>query len=99
MLRFCSSRVSLPANPGCVQLGLSCGVLVAKDDGIEMEGVIKEVYQGGNFLVETADGLQIKGHLAGRLRRYRIRVVLGDRVTVVVSPYDVTRGRITFRHK
>ena len=79
---------------------------MASDDLIELEGVIKEVYQGGNFLVEaqmgngnTTQPLEVKAHLAGRLRRYRIRVVLGDRVTVAVSPYDLTKGRITFRHK
>jgi translation initiation factor IF-1 len=71
---------------------------MASDDLIELEGVIKEVYQVGNFLVDTKVG-DVKAHLAGRLRRYRIRVVLGDRVTVAVSPYDLTKGRITFRHK
>ena len=71
---------------------------MASDDLIELEGVVKEVYQGGNFLVETKVG-NVKAHLAGRLRRYRIRVVLGDRVTVAVSPYDLGKGRITFRHK
>lgn len=71
-------------------------------DVIEFEGVIKEVYQGGNFLVEVEyEGvkLDVKAHLAGRLRRFRIRVVLGDKVKVEVSRYDVTKGRITFRHK
>ncbi len=72
---------------------------MASDDLIELEGVVKEVYQGGNFLVETDNGHQVKAHLAGRLRRYRIRVVLGDKVTVAVSPYDLGKGRITFRHK
>ena len=72
---------------------------MASDDLIELEGVVKEVYQGGNFLVETDNGPQVKAHLAGRLRRYRIRVVLGDKVTVAVSPYDLGKGRITFRHK
>ena len=79
---------------------------MASDDLIELEGVVKEVYQGGNFLVEAKMGqgqnaqpIEVKAHLAGRLRRYRIRVVLGDRVTVAVSPYDLTKGRITFRHK
>ncbi|MDG1484499.1 MAG: translation initiation factor IF-1 [Myxococcota bacterium] len=71
---------------------------MASDDLIELEGVIKEVYQGGNFLVDTKVG-DVNAHLAGRLRRYRIRVVLGDRVTVAVSPYDLSKGRITFRHK
>jgi len=72
---------------------------VASDDLIELQGIIKEVYQGGNFLVETENGMDVRAHLAGRLRRYRIRVVLGDRVTVAVSPYDLGKGRITFRHK
>ncbi|MBM74348.1 MAG: translation initiation factor IF-1 [Proteobacteria bacterium] len=72
---------------------------MASDDLIEFEGVVKEVFQGGNFLVETEQGLQIQAHLAGRLRRYRIRVVLGDKVTVAVSPYDLSKGRIIFRHK
>ena len=71
---------------------------MASDDLIELEGVVKEVYQGGNFLVETDVG-DVKAHLAGRLRRYRIRVVLGDKVTVAVSPYDLTKGRITYRFK
>ncbi|MFT5685422.1 MAG: translation initiation factor IF-1 [Myxococcota bacterium] len=71
---------------------------MASDDLIELEGVIKEVFQGGNFLVDTKVG-DVSAHLAGRLRRYRIRVVLGDRVTVAVSPYDLSKGRITFRHK
>ena len=73
--------------------------IVASDDLIEMEGVVTEVYQGGNFEVETNEGLKVKAHLAGKLRRYRIRVVLGDKVTVAVSPYDRSKGRITFRHK
>ncbi|TNE86549.1 MAG: translation initiation factor IF-1 [Deltaproteobacteria bacterium] len=72
---------------------------MAADDLIEMEGVIKEVFPGGHFLVETEVGSDVHAHLAGRLRRFRIRVVLGDRVTVAVSPYDPTKGRITYRHK
>jgi len=72
---------------------------VASDDLIEFEGVVKEVFKGGNFLVETEKGLEVRAHLSGKLRRYRIRVVLGDKVTVAVSPYDLSNGRITFRHK
>lgn len=72
---------------------------VANDDLIELEGKVVEVYQGGNFLVETEQGHKVNAHLAGRLRRYRIRVVLGDKVTVAVSPYDLAKGRITYRHK
>lgn len=72
---------------------------MAAEDLIEIEGVVSEVFPGGNFLVETEAGTEVHAHLAGKLRRFRIRVVLGDRVTVAVSPYDLTKGRIVFRHK
>lgn len=72
---------------------------MASDDLIEIEGTIKEVFPGGNFLVQTEAGTDVHAHLAGKLRRYRIRVVLGDKVTVAVSPYDLTKGRIVYRHK
>ena len=72
---------------------------MASDDLIEMGGVISEVYPSGNFQVITEQGLKVKAHLAGKLRRFRIRVVLGDKVTVAVSPYDLSKGRIVFRHK
>jgi len=72
---------------------------LASDDLIEIEGEIKEVFPGGHFLVHTEAGTDVHAHLAGKLRRYRIRVVLGDKVTVAVSPYDLTKGRIVFRHR
>lgn len=72
---------------------------MAADDLIPVEGVVTEVFPGGAFLVETEAGTNVHAHLSGKLRRYRIRVVLGDRVTVEVSPYDLSKGRITYRHK
>ncbi len=72
---------------------------MANEDLIEIEGTVKEVFPGGNFLVQTEAGSEVHAHLAGKLRRFHIRVVLGDRVTVAVSPYDLNRGRIVFRHK
>ncbi len=72
---------------------------MSSDDLIEIDGVVKEVYPGGAFLIQTDAGTEVHAHLAGRLRRFRIRVVLGDRVTVAVSPYDLSKGRITYRHK
>ncbi len=72
---------------------------MASDDLIEIEGTVKEVYPGGTFIVETEAGTDVQAHLAGKLRKYRIRVVLGDRVTVAVSPSDLSKGRIVFRHK
>jgi translation initiation factor IF-1 len=72
---------------------------LSSDDHIELEGEVTQVFPGGTFEVTTTQGPVVHAHLAGRLRRFRIRVVLGDRVTVGVSPYDLTKGRITYRHK
>ena len=72
---------------------------MASDDLIEIEGVVEEVFPGGNFLVKTEADTEVHAHLAGKLRRHRIRVVLGDRVTVAVSPYDLSKGRITYRSR
>jgi translation initiation factor IF-1 len=72
---------------------------VAKSDLVQMNGVIKEVMVGGNFRVEVEGGHSVLAQLAGNMRRNRIRVVLGDNVTVAVSPYDPTRGLIVFRAK
>lgn len=70
---------------------------MSRDDLVEMSGVVKNVLVGGNFEVETPDGHKILARLSGRMRRFRIRVVLGDEVMVGVSPYDPTRGLITRR--
>ena len=72
---------------------------MARDDLVAMEGKVVEVLVGGNFRVNVDGGHSVLAHLAGRMRRNRIRVVLGDQVTVAVSPYDPTRGLITFRAK
>lgn len=70
---------------------------MGKDDAIELQGTVNEVLKGGLFRVQTDAGHTVLAHMAGKMRRYRIRVVLGDHVTVAVSPYDPTRGRIIFR--
>ncbi|MGZ3440017.1 MAG: translation initiation factor IF-1 [Polyangia bacterium] len=72
---------------------------MARDDLVAMEGKVVEVLVGGNFRVDVEGGHSVLAHLAGRMRRNRIRVVLGDQVTVAVSPYDPSRGLITFRSK
>jgi len=64
-----------------------------------MEGKVVEVLVGGNFRIEVTGGHSVLAQLAGNMRRNRIRVVLGDNVTVAVSPYDPTRGLIVFRAK
>ncbi len=72
---------------------------MSRDDHVQLEGQVVEIAAGGNFRVQVAGGHQVLAQLAGRMRRNRIRVVLGDRVTVAVSPYDPTRGLIVFRAK
>lgn len=72
---------------------------MSRDDHVQLEGSVVEINAGGNFRIELESGHQVLAQLAGRMRRNRIRVVLGDRVTVAVSPYDPTRGLIVFRAK
>lgn len=72
---------------------------MASDDLIEMEGTVTKEGGGGKFLVQTEHGKDVMTHLCGKMREHRIRVVIGDRVTIAVSPYDLTKGRIVFRHK
>jgi translation initiation factor IF-1 len=70
---------------------------MAKQDHIELDGVVEEVLAGGMFRVRLDSGLVVLAHLAGKMRKFRIRIVLGDRVKVAVSPYDPSRGRIIYR--
>ncbi|MCK6480932.1 MAG: translation initiation factor IF-1 [Planctomycetes bacterium] len=70
---------------------------MAREDLIEFEGKVAEVLAGGNFKVALDNGHEVLARLSGRMRRFHIRVVIGDKVTVAVSPYDPTRGFITFR--
>jgi translation initiation factor IF-1 len=73
--------------------------LVAKDDVIEVEGTVIEPLPNTMFKVELENGHQVLAHVSGKIRMHYIRIVPGDRVTVELSPYDLTRGRITFRHR
>lgn len=68
-------------------------------DHLEVEGVVTNVFAGGNFNVQTEAGAEIRARLSGRMRKNRIRVLLGDRVTVRLSPYDLTHGLIVYRTK
>ena len=72
---------------------------MAKQESIELEGTVTEVLPNATFRVALANGHDLLATLAGKMRRFRIRVLAGDRVTIQVSPYDLSRGRITFRHK
>ena len=72
---------------------------MAKDDVIESEGTINETLPNAMFKVELENGHEILAHVSGKIRMHYIRILPGDRVTVEMSPYDLTKGRITYRFK
>ena len=72
---------------------------MSKEDSIEVTGTVVEKFPSGLFSVQLDQERIVLAHLAGKLRRNRIRVLAGDRVTMELSPYDLTKGRITYRHK
>lgn len=72
---------------------------MAKEDVIEVEGKVVEALPNTNFKVELENGHIILAHISGKLRMNYIRILPGDKVTVELSPYDLTRGRITWRNK
>ena len=69
------------------------------DDKIIVEGTVIEALPGTQFKVRLETGHQVLAYLSGKMRKYYIRVLLGDRVKVEMSPYDLTRGRITYRYR
>ncbi len=71
----------------------------AKDDAIEVEGTIVEQLPNTTFRVELANGHRLLAYISGKMRKHFIRIILGDKVTVALSPYDLTRGRIVYRFK
>ncbi len=70
-----------------------------KDDAIEVEGKVIEALHGGQFKVELETGQTILAYIAGKMRIHYVKIVPGDKVKVALSPYDLTKGRITFRVK
>ena len=72
---------------------------MAKEDMIEMEGTVTDVQRNSRYRVQLENGHEISAYTAGKMRKFRIRVVAGDKVTIEMSPYDLTKGRINFRHK
>ena len=72
---------------------------MAKEGAIEIEGIVKEALPNTMFKVELKNGHIILAHLSGKMRKFYIRIVPGDKVKIALSPYDLTRGRIIFREK
>ncbi|MGB1581069.1 MAG: translation initiation factor IF-1 [Nevskiales bacterium] len=72
---------------------------MAKEDGIEMEGTVVETLPNTTFRVELENGHTVTAHISGRMRKHYIRILRGDKVTVQLTPYDLTKGRITYRDR
>ncbi len=72
---------------------------MAKEDVIEVEGVVKEPLPNAMFKVELENGHQVLAHISGKMRMHFIRILPGDKVKLEISPYDLTRGRIVYRAK
>jgi len=73
--------------------------LAPKDEAIEVEGTVLEPLPNAMFRVELDNGHKVLAHISGKMRMHYIRILQGDKVTVELSPYDLSRGRITYRHK
>ena len=72
---------------------------MAKEDLVEFEGVVSEVLPDARFRVALESGHEVLAYTSGRMKKNRIRILAGDRVTVEMTPYDLTKGRINFRHR
>lgn len=72
---------------------------MSKEELVEMEGVVSEVLPQTRFRVTLDNGIEITAYASGKMRKHRIRILAGDKVTIEMSPYDLTKGRINFRHK
>lgn len=72
---------------------------MAKEELLEFEGEVTEVLTDGNYRVTLENGHELMAYAAGKMRKFRIKTLAGDKVTVEMSAYDLSKGRITFRHK
>lgn len=72
---------------------------MSRDDIIEAEGIVLEILPGTNFKVELTNGHTIIAYLCGKMRQHTVRVCVGDKVKIAMSPYDITKGRITYRNR
>ena len=72
---------------------------MAKEELIEMQGVVREVLPNTQFRVTLDNGVDVLAYASGKVRKHRIRILAGDKVSLQISPYDLTKARISFRHK
>ena len=72
---------------------------MAKEELLQIDGTVKEILPNAMFRVELENGHEVLAHTSGKMRKHRIRVLAGDKVTIEMTPYDLSKGRITFRFK
>lgn len=72
---------------------------MTKEELFEVEGVVNKIIPGGKYVVEIANGVEVEAHPSGKMRKNKINVLVNDRVSMQMTPYDLTKGRITFRYK
>jgi translation initiation factor IF-1 len=84
---------------GAAEAARRLSLHVAKEEGIQVEGTVIEPLPNAMFRVELENGHKVLAHISGKMRMHFIRILPGDRVTVELSPYDLTRGRIVYRYK
>jgi translation initiation factor IF-1 len=73
--------------------------IAGKEDKIELEGEVVEAFRNGMYKIKLDNGHETLGYTAGKMRRYRIKILPGDRINIELSPYDLSRGRIVYRHR
>jgi translation initiation factor IF-1 len=95
---FASTLLGIPASVGLAIAGLRGGLAMAKEEHIEMNGVVSEVLPDSRFRVTLDNGHKLIAYSAGKMRKHHIRILAGDKVSLELSPYDMSKGRITFRH-
>lgn len=75
------------------------GLFMASDDAIEVNGVVVKVLPATMYRVRLENGHEVLAHISGKMRKFFIKIATGDKVTLEISPYDLTKGRIIYRHK
>jgi len=99
-LRISRLALEVYANSGKIRRLLNSPVgCMAKEDHIEMQGTVTETLPNTMFRVELENGHTVTAHISGKMRKHYIRILTGDTVTVEMTPYDLTKGRITFRER
>lgn len=85
--------------PGSCPAVQSEVITISKEEMIPVDGTVVECMGNASFKVKVSENHQVLAHLSGKMRKHYIKVLAGDRVTVELSPYDLTKGRITYRHR